>query len=251
MRNAVGAVDNVLVLGGTSDIGMAIADALVNRGVRRVVLAGRNIAALEAAADAFRDRAETAVRFFDAASTESHAALIAELTEELGDLDVAVLAAGVQPDQAAAEHDPSIAVEAATINYVGAMSISLVLANQMRHQGHGQIVILSSVAAERPRRSNFIYGSTKAGLDAFAEGLGYALNGSGVSVLTVRPGFVRTKLTKGHTEAPFAVEAADVATATVTALDAGRSVVWVPPQVRWIMSGIRHLPRGAVGRIKR
>jgi decaprenylphospho-beta-D-erythro-pentofuranosid-2-ulose 2-reductase len=130
------------------------------------------------------------------------------------------------------------------------MSITLVVANRMREQAHGQIVVLSSVAAERPRRSNFIYGSTKAGIDAFAEGLTYALDGTGVSVLTVRPGFVHTKLTADLKEAPFAVEASEVAAAVLNGVARGHSVVWVPRQVRWVMSGIRHLPRAAMRRIK-
>jgi decaprenylphospho-beta-D-erythro-pentofuranosid-2-ulose 2-reductase len=113
----------------------------------------------------------------------------------------------------------------------------------MRRQGHGTLVVLSSVAAERTRRANFVYGSTKAGLDGFAQGLGDALAGSGAHVLVVRPGFVPTRMTAGRPPAPLATTPEAVAAATVAGIAAGKDVVWVPPVLRYVFALFRHLPR--------
>jgi decaprenylphospho-beta-D-erythro-pentofuranosid-2-ulose 2-reductase len=110
--------------------------------------------------------------------------------------------------------------------------------------------VLSSVAGERARRSNFVYGSSKAGLDVFAQGLGDSLQGSGVHVVIVRPGFVRTKMTAGLPDAPMATTPEAVADAVVKALRTGREIVWVPGQMRVVMSGLRHLPRPVFRRLK-
>ena len=103
--------------------------------------------------------------------------------------------------------DAEAAVDAAITNYVGSVSTGLLAAEQFRRQGHGLLVVLSSVAGERVRKANFVYGSTKAGLDGFAQGLGDALEGSGAKVMVVRPGFVTTKMTAGLPPAPLAATA--------------------------------------------
>ena len=108
-----------------------------------------------------------------------------------------------------------------TVNYTGAVSSGLAVAAQFRRQGHGRLVVLSSVAGERVRKANFVYGSSKAGLDGFAQGLGDALGGSGASVLVVRPGFVHSRMTEGLKAAPFATTPGAVADATVKALHRG------------------------------
>ncbi len=251
MKNALGQTDNVVILGGGSEIGVAIAEELASIGTRRIILAGPSesslgwaVTKLDGAAD------EVVATTFDATATETHEAFFTGLIERYGDIDVVVIAFGVLPDQKRAENEPEVAVEAALVNYVGALSAMLNSANIMRRQGHGAIIVMSSVAGERARRSNFIYGSTKAGLNAAAEGLGYALEGSGVLLVTVRPGFVRTKMTSGLEEGPMAVEAVDVARAAVEAMRTGRSVVWVPTQLRYVFAGIRHLPRSAMKRVK-
>ena len=108
---------------------------------------------------------------------------------------------------------------------------------------------MSSVAGERPRRSNFVYGSTKAGMDAFYTGLGDALAADGVQVLVVRPGFVRTKMTAGLKAAPLSQTPEQVAEIIVAGLLAGRRTVWAPPAMRWVMSVLRHLPRPVFRRL--
>jgi decaprenylphospho-beta-D-erythro-pentofuranosid-2-ulose 2-reductase len=112
----------------------------------------------------------------------------------------------------------------------------------MRRQGHGRIVVLSSVAGERVRPANMVYGATKAGLDGFALALGDSLVSSGVSVLVVRPGFVRSAMTQGMEAAPFATTPDAVAEATARALQSGRRIVWVPGVLRYVFMVLRHLP---------
>jgi len=113
----------------------------------------------------------------------------------------------------------------------------------MRAQGHGTLCVFSTVAGERPRRSNFVYGSSKAGLDAFAQGLGDSLVGTGVNVVVVRPGFVHTKMTQGLDAAPLATTPEKVAEATLEGIAKGAHTVWAPPALRYVMSVLRHVPR--------
>jgi decaprenylphospho-beta-D-erythro-pentofuranosid-2-ulose 2-reductase len=111
------------------------------------------------------------------------------------------------------------------------------------------MVVLSSVAGYRVRRANFVYGSAKAGLDAFALGLGEALRGTGVSAHLVRPGFVHTKMTEGRPPAPFAVGPDRVATDIVRGLERGQAVIWSPPLLGWVFPALRLLPQSAWRRL--
>lgn len=242
MKDGLGAPQSVLVLGGTSDIAQATLRRLIAARTRRVVLAGRPSPTLDARAEELRGLgAEVEVTGFDAADPDRYAKNLAELFAD-GDIDVVLLAFGVLGDQAEGERDPAAAARVASVNYVGALSAGLVCAQELRAQGHGTLVVLSSVAGERARKANFIYGSSKAGLDAFAQGLGDSLVGSGVRVLVVRPGFVRTKMTAGMRDAPLATTPEAVADAIVRGLASGARTVWVPGVMRYVMSGIRHLP---------
>ena len=236
---------SLLVLGGTSEIGLATARTFVSRGTRTVLLAGRRLDALETAADELRtagaDRVE--VLAFDADDTVSHAAFADHAFSSSGDIDVVLLAFGVLGDQRVAEDHPEETVAVLRTNFVGAASVGLHAARHLRDQGHGTLVVLSSVAGERARRSNFVYGSSKAGLDAFFGGLGDSLLGSGVTVLVVRPGFVHTKMTTGLRPPPLSTTPERVAAVIVRAIETGAEEVWVPPPLRLVMMGVRHLPR--------
>jgi decaprenylphospho-beta-D-erythro-pentofuranosid-2-ulose 2-reductase len=217
------------------------------------VLAGRDPATLEAAGKRLEDAAQPApldvtVLPFDAHDRATHAAVV-EQAFSGGDVDVALIAFGILGDQQRAESDADHAVEVATVDYTAAVSVAVPLAQAMRRQGHGALVVLSSVAAERPRRSNFVYGSAKAGLDAFATGLGDALHGSGVHVLVVRPGFVRTKMTAHLPPAPLSTTPEAVAKAVVAGVRWRKDTVWVPKALRPVMSALRHLPRSVFRRL--
>ena len=244
MMDALGEPQSVLVLGGSSEIALATVRALPRGRLRRVVLAGRPSAARDAAVASLTAAGITGVEAvdFDAADTASHAGVV-DGVFDAGDVDIAILAFGVLGDQAEAEADPDAAVAVATVNYTGAVSVGLRVATRLRQQGHGTLVVLSSVAGDRARRSNFVYGSTKAGLDAFAQGLGDALHGTGARVLIVRPGFVRTRMTAGMDEAPMTIDPQDVAAIIVKALRKGRETVYAPGPLRFVMAGLKTVPR--------
>ncbi|MCW8384374.1 decaprenylphospho-beta-D-erythro-pentofuranosid-2-ulose 2-reductase [Streptomyces justiciae] len=249
MKDAFGLPQSLLVLGGTSEIALATARRLVARRTRTVWLAGRPSSALEqSAADLRAQGADVRTVAFDALAPESHETVLGKVFAE-GDIDMVLLAFGVLGDQAHDEREPLEAVRVAQTNYTGAVSAGLVSARALQAQGHGSLVVLSSVAGERARRSNFIYGSSKAGLDAFAQGLGDALHGTGVHVMVVRPGFVRTKMTAGLPEAPLATTPEEVATAVELGLRRRSETVWVPGVLRWVMSALRHVPREAFRRL--
>lgn len=246
MKDAFGRVQSLVVLGGASDLGGATAERLVRGTCRTVVLAGRRPEAMQPVAQRLRDAGADRVEVvaWDALDVAGHAAAVdAAFDAAGGDVDAVVLAAGVLGDQDAFDADPASAAEVVTANYGGAVSTLLHVRRRLVDQGHGTIVVFSSVAGERVRRANYVYGSTKAGLDAFAQGLGDALVGTGVRVLVVRPGWVQTSMTEGMEPAPFATTADAVADAVADALAKGREVVWVPPVLRAVFSAFRHLPR--------
>jgi decaprenylphospho-beta-D-erythro-pentofuranosid-2-ulose 2-reductase len=248
--NALGEPQSLGVLGGTSQIAQAVTARLCAGRTRTVVLAGRDTDALERAEQAARRAGATQVRQvgLEALDLAGHERTVEALFAG-GDLDVVLMAFGMLGDQAACEADPDFAVTVAQVNYVAAVSLGLRVAARLREQGHGALVVLSSVAGERARRSNFVYGSSKAGLDAFAQGLGDALQGTGVRVVIVRPGFVRTRMTEGLPETPLSVDAEDVAAAVEKALGSRQEIVWVPAGMRAVMSGLRHLPRPVFRRL--
>lgn len=246
MNDALGAPQSVLVLGGSSDIARATIRQLVARRARTVVLAGRDPSALEAAADEARAAGATRVETlrWDATEVQRHTQVLGKVFADVGDIDVVLVAAGVLGDQAHDEADPTAAAGVITTNFTGCATASLVVADRLRAQGHGVLVVLSSVAGERVRRANFVYGASKAGLDGFAQGLGDALVGSGARVMVVRPGFVTTRMTAGMKPAPLAATADQVATAIVQGLAKGAEMVWAPSTLRLVMAVTRHLPRG-------
>lgn len=250
MQNSFGEPQTIVLLGGTSDIGLAIVRELVSPALRRVVLAVRDPdkAGVSAAVDSLCSEDITVtVMSFDAAASETHADFVAQVVASVGDLDVVVMAFGVLGDQSEFDSDPAAAAAAVTINYTGSVSVGLAVAARLRTQGHGRLVVMSSVAGERVRKSNFVYGSSKAGLDGFAQGLGDSLEGTGAKVLIVRPGFVHSAMTAGLPGAPFSTTPDKVAEATVKALRAGKRTVWTPSILRPMFSLLRHLP-GAVFR---
>jgi decaprenylphospho-beta-D-erythro-pentofuranosid-2-ulose 2-reductase len=244
LRDATGAVQSLLVLGGTSEIGVATARRLARDRTRRVILAVRDPSKAETAAGEIRGLgAEVDLVSFDALDFGSHEAFVGEVFDRFGDIDCVLVAWGVLGDQERLARDHDAAVEAVEVNYTGVVSVSVPLVERMRSQGHGTIVYLSSVAGERGRASNFVYGSTKAGMDAFAQGLGDSLADSGVRVMVVRPGFVTTKMTEGLDPAPLSTDADSVAESIAAGLRRNAHTVWSPGPLRFVFSALRHLPR--------
>lgn len=247
MFDETGTPAHVVIVGGNSTIGRAIARRYVSAGTRKVTLLVRVAAQADAAVSELEALgAAVDVRPFDARSVDQHPALFRELS---GDIDLAVVAMGVLGDQEAAWQDHATAVELAEVNYLGAVSVGVLLAERMKAQGHGVIVALSSVAGERVRRSNFVYGSAKAGMDGFYLGLSEALAGTGARVVVVRPGFVRSAMTSGLSVPPLASDPEEVADAVVAGVAEGSELIWVPRTLRGVMSVLRHLPRPVFRRL--
>ena len=245
MINAVGVPQSVLVLGGSSEIGLAITAEYLKKGPMRVVLATMpGDPAGEAAVETMKAAGASSVERidFDALKPETHPAVIDQAFAG-GDIDVAIVAFGVQGVDEEVWQDQRKAVFTATINYTAAVSVGVLLGQKMREQGHGQIIAMSSVAGERVRRSNFVYGSTKAGLDGFYLGLGEALREYNIRVLVIRPGMVRTRLSAHVKEAPLTVNKEDVAKLAVASADKGKELVWAPGPFRFVMIILRHIPR--------
>ena len=234
----------VLVLGGTSEIGLAIVRRLAVDGAVTPVLVGRDRERLDAAAQALGTVGigPAEIELADADDLDAHAPAL-EAVFARGPVDIAVLALGVLGGQDGLATPHEEALEVLRVNVVGAGSLLLHTLRRLEAQGRGTLIVLSSVAAERPRASNPIYGAAKAGLDSLAQGLADATAGSGVRVLTVRPGFVTTRMTEGLEPAPFSTTPQAVAEATVAALDGSAHTVWVPGLLRWLFAVLRHLPR--------
>ena len=246
MIDATGQPQSVLVLGGASEIAQALVDRLTEGGrCQTVALAGRSSARLTEAARHVEGRGVKTVETieFDVADVGGHRKLIDATFDRLGDFDLVVAAAGQLGNQEALEHDPEGTAALLTANFTGLAAALVAVADRLRRQGHGQIVVLSSVAGDRPRRANFIYGSSKSGLDAFACGLGDALLPTGVGVTVVRPGFVVGRMTAGMQPAPFATTPEAVAEAIAGAIRRRADVVYVPTVLRWVFAVMRVLPR--------
>jgi decaprenylphospho-beta-D-erythro-pentofuranosid-2-ulose 2-reductase len=246
--DAVGNPQTILLLGGTSEIGLAICERYLQNAQARIVLAalpddpGRDDAVAQ-----MKNAGAKSVELvdFDAVDTDRHPEVIdaAFGGDDPRDIDVAIVAFGLLGDAEELWQNQRKAVQIAEINYTAAVSVGVLLGEKMRAQGSGQIVAMSSAAGERVRRSNFVYGSTKAGLDGFYLGLGEALREFGVHVLVIRPGQVRTRMSAHIKEAPLTVDKEYVANLAVTASAKGKELVWAPGAFRYVMMLLRHIPR--------
>lgn len=242
-----------MILGGRSEIGLAVARRLVDGGARTVVLAARRSGELDAEEAALRAAGATDVDRveFDADDVAGQRAVFDGIVARHGPLDVVVTAFGILGDQRRAEVDVEHALAVLHTDYVAHVAALTHLAGLLREQGGGTLVVFSSVAGVRVRRANYVYGSAKAGLDGFASGLADALVGSGVRLLLVRPGFVVGRMTEGMSPAPFSSTPDQVADATVAALRRGRGEVWVPGVLRPLFAALRFLPRAVWRRLPR
>jgi decaprenylphospho-beta-D-erythro-pentofuranosid-2-ulose 2-reductase len=251
MPDARGRPVRILLLGGTSEIGLAILAALPATPGTEVLLAGRDTVRLAAACQAMKELSyQVETLPFDATAIDSHPALI-EAAFSRGAIDIVIAATGILVPQETLEREPAQAGLLIETNFTGHVTTLLAAAARMRAQGSGAIVILSSVAAVRPRKANLVYGAAKAGLDAFGRGLADSLHGSGVRVLLVRPGFVTGRMTRGMAPAPLATTPDQVGAAVAAALARGDSTIWVPRQLAAAAQLLRLIPRPAWRRLRR
>lgn len=252
MKNALGEFQTIVVLGGRSDIGLAIAARSTSAFTKKVILAGRDMGAEDV--DRFRqllpnDAAalDVSVSAFDATEHSSHVAFFDGL--DCDSLDLVIVAFGQLGDQEKFLRDPVSAADLVKVNMSGVVSSSLACASRLERQGSGHIVFLSSVAGLRARKSNFVYGATKAGMDTFALGLADALVPRGISVTVVRPGFVHSSMTQGLAPAPFATTIDNVAEAVVNGMRRGERIIWAPGVLKYVFAVLRILPAGVWRRL--
>ena len=241
MLNAFHSPQSVALIGATSEIGQSILKALPHGNLETCFLVAREP---ERAAHSLKallpDRTELKEIIFQADDTHSHTEIVDQLFAN-GDLDIAIIAAGVlgnDPDLDEAAN----ALNVMKVNYVACANLMLLIAEKMRTQGHGQIEVISSFARTRPRIDNFIYGSSKAGLDFMARGLNEKLEGTGVSICILRPGFVRTRMTELMPSAPFAVNSDVVGKLAVKLLKENAPVAYAPSILKWVALVFTMLP---------
>jgi decaprenylphospho-beta-D-erythro-pentofuranosid-2-ulose 2-reductase len=233
----------VIVLGATSGIAEATCRIWAMRGAS-LFLVARNEDKLQGVAADLRTRGASSVDTLaaDLNETALHPALLGHAVSTLGGLDVAYIAHGVLGEQADAEQDFASAADVLQTNFVSAVSLLTWLANYCEQQHSGVLAVLSSVAGDRGRKSNYVYGASKAGLSAFLEGLRNRLDRQGVTVLTIKPGPVKTAMTAGMRGSENFADPAKVAASIVKAIDARKDVVYVPFHWGPILFVIRHVP---------
>ncbi len=244
MIDATGNPQTVLLLGGTSEIGLAIVKEYLAKQPLRVVLGvqpGDELADATVADLTAAGATDVTALDFDAVDFDSHPGVI-DAAWRISDIDVAIVAFGLLGDAEELWQDQAKAVRAAQVNYTGAVSVGVLLGQKMKAQGYGQIIAMSTVAGELVRRSNFVYGSTKSGLDSFYRLLGEALAPFGPKVLVVRPGQVRTRMSAHMKEAPLTVDAEELATQVVDAARKGAKLIWVPAPFKFVMIALKHIP---------
>jgi short-subunit dehydrogenase len=234
----------VLIAGATSAIAQAVARRYAARGARFHLL-GRHPERLEAVRLDLvaRGAAGATSEVADLVAIDAHAALVARAVEALGGIDVALVAHGVLPDQAACVASFAEARRAIDVNFTSAASLAAELARVMAAGGSGTLAVIGSVAGDRGRQSNYVYGTAKGALAIFLQGLRHRMHATGVKVLTVKPGFVDTPMTRDFPKGPLWASPDRVARAIVAAIDRGASrEIYVPGFWRAIMALIRALP---------
>lgn len=233
----------ILIVGATSAIAEACARQWAQRG-DKLFLAARNEATMRSVADDLKTRGALAVgqKVFDAAQLDQHAALIREAAQFMGGLDTVLIAHGTLSDQARAQTDVDYALREVTINGTSVVSLMTLAGEQLAAQGSGCIAVISSVAGDRGRQSNYVYGSAKALVSAFASGQRQRLRKVGVNVMTIKPGFVDTPMTASFKKGALWAKPEKVASDILAGVDQGKSVVYTPGFWRLIMLIIKHIP---------
>jgi decaprenylphospho-beta-D-erythro-pentofuranosid-2-ulose 2-reductase len=244
-------MQRILIVGATSAIAEATARRFASRG-DALFLAGRSAARLQAIAEDLLVRgAKQAQPFvFDARAFDRVAELLQAATAALGGLDAALIAHGTLSDQNACQRSVQQLRDEFDINALSVMALCTDLANQFEAQGHGVIAVISSVAGDRGRQSNYVYGSAKAAVTAFTSGLRQRLYPKGVRVVTIKPGFVSTPMTAAFKKGALWATAASVAADIERAMDRGNAVIYTPWFWRPIMWIIRSVPETAFRRLR-
>jgi decaprenylphospho-beta-D-erythro-pentofuranosid-2-ulose 2-reductase len=249
MKNGVGVPQNIVLFGGTSEIGQAVVSALLQPGVARLTLVARDVDGAAAFGDSVEGDTEVEVVRFDGADHSSMAAVVDEVSAPGRDIEVAVIAHGVLAEGADYYADPAAVHGVLAVNTTATAALLYAVAARMRAQGYGRIILLSSVAGVRVRKGNPVYGASKAAVDSLALAIDHELEGTGVSILIVRPGFVVSKMTTGMKKAPFSSTPGAVARIVAKAANSGTTVVYAPSVLRWVFGIFRVLPQAVWRRL--
>ncbi len=245
MEDAFGRPQNVVVLGGSSSIARAIVRRLCVARTRTLVLAGRSQELLVEAAEDARAYGATRVDtvLFDATETQLAVSTVGQAFDKVGDrVDLVIVAVGQLGRQVSDEDDGDAVARLVTVNFTWPGAALAEVRRRLVAQGSGRILVISSIAAVRTRRDAYLYAGAKAGLDRMCLGLAQSLEGSGVTLQILRPGVVRTRMSRGLAEPPFTTDASDVAEYVMRALATDSVVIWSPPILRYVAFLIRLLP---------
>ncbi|MEO8197626.1 MAG: SDR family NAD(P)-dependent oxidoreductase [Thermoanaerobaculia bacterium] len=243
----------IVLLGATKGMGRALARRFAERG-DALYLLGRDATELAAAArdlEARRAPGQVAIGHghCDLEQPDGFGAALDAATMALGGLDTVVVTAGLFATQDRLEADPVFRRRLLEVDFVRTIEFCEVARERLLALGGGTLCVFGSVAGDRGRKPVVLYGAAKAGLAAYLEGLDHRFHGQGLRVITVKPGFVRTSMTAGLPEPPFAGEADEVAARVVRAIDRGSPVVYAPGIWSWVMLAVGLLPRAVMRRV--
>jgi short-subunit dehydrogenase len=241
----------VLIIGATSAIAAETAKAYAEDRAR-LFLTGRNAEKLASVRDDLRVRGATQVdtEVLDVSEISRHREVIDSAVGTLGGLDVALIAHGTLPDQAGCQQRVADTTEALHVNFIATIALLTELANYFEAQRNGCIAVITSVAGDRGRQSNYVYGAAKGGVERFLQGLRNRLYRSGVAVVTIKPGFVATPMTAGMKQSPLAANARRVGRSIYRAIEHRRDVVYIPWFWRPLMIVIKSLPERIFKRLQ-
>lgn len=241
----------ILIIGATSAIAEAVARLYAIRGASLYLLA-RDPARAQAITQDLSVRGAASARSgaLDAVDFASHAMALDEAWSAYGGFDVALISHGTLPDQARCNTDTDYAMREFTVNGTATIALANAIANRLEAQGSGTLAIVSSVAGDRGRASNYLYGAAKAAVSAYTSGLRQRLSARGINVLTIKPGFVDTPMTAAFKKGALWAKPESVARGIVRAIDERRSVAYLPWFWRGIMAVIRSIPECMFRRIK-
>jgi decaprenylphospho-beta-D-erythro-pentofuranosid-2-ulose 2-reductase len=241
----------IVIVGASSAIAEATARCYAARGARLFLIARQSQRLEDMASDLkVRGAGDVAFATLDVNQLEAHADVLAQAWTWLGEVDAMLIAHGTLPDQNACEGSAELAVKEFNTNGTSTIALMTVAANRFEAQRHGALAVISSVAGDRGRQSNYLYGSAKAAVTAFASGLRQRLTKVGVNVLTIKPGFVDTPMTRDFKKGALWAKPESIARGIVRAADHGRSVAYLPCFWLPIMLIIRHVPEFVFKRLK-
>lgn len=234
---------NILIIGASSAIALASARIYAQQGHRLFITARSQKRLDEISADlTTRGAAQVNAKVFDASQLETHSTLIAQVVDELSQVDICLIAHGTLPDQQQCQDDVQYALQEFNLNGTSIISLCTVLANHLEQQASGTLAVISSVAGDRGRQSNYLYGTAKAAVSTFLQGLRNRLCKHNVHVLTIKPGFVDTPMTASFDKGPLWATPEKVANDICRAIEKKRNTLYTPWFWWVIMAIIKAVP---------